>query len=200
MTKLTISPAMRAGFNAADKVAGLLGAVATIADMIKALGAEQTGMAELRAEIITGVIARDLYRDATLTAANVTKAQTVLAKAGKTRSEAESRAEANGRKIWSRAMKAAGLKSAHGNAGNANAGKGATAKPESARPESAQPVKVAPVAPDVMTRAALLQGVVDALATYASKGKAMPDVAAADIAAMVAARKLIDARLKIKFD
>jgi|GEM_PF-6550636 len=198
MTKVAISNAMRAGFNAADKAAGLIGAVATIADMIKALGPEQTGMASLRAEIITGVIARDLYRDATLTAANVTKAQAVLAKAGKVRTEAESRAEANGRKIWSRAMKAAGLKSAHGNAGNANAGKGA--KVESAKAETAKAVKVAPVTPDVMTRAALLQGATEALAVYISKAKTMTDVAAADIAAMVAARKLIDARLKIKFD
>lgn len=198
MSKVAISNAMRAGFNAADKAAGLIGAVATIADMIKSLGPEQTGMAVLRAEIITGVIARDLYRDATLTAANVTKAQAVLAKAGKVRTEAESRAEANGRKIWSRAMKAAGLKSSHGNAGNANAqSKGAK---DTAKPEAAKAVKVAPVAPDVMTRAALLQGATEALAVYISKAKTMTDVAAADIAAMVAARKLIDARLKIKFD
>lgn len=200
MTKVAISNTMRAGFNAANKAAGLVGAVATIADMIKALGPEQTGMAVLRVEIITGVIARDLYRNATLTAANVTKAQAVLAKAGKVRTEAESRAEANGRKIWSHALKAAGLKSSHGNAGNANAGKGATAKPKGDKPEAAKALKIAPVMPDVMTRAALLQGVADAIATYMSKGKAMPDVAAADIAAMVAARKLIDARLKIKFD
>ena len=59
--------------------------------------------------------------DAARANADVAKAQAVLAKAGKTRSEAEGRAETNGRKIWSRAMKAAGLKSNHGNAGNANA-------------------------------------------------------------------------------
>jgi len=199
MTKLTISNAMRAGFNAADMVAGAIGAVAAIADMIKALPANDTGLTALRADIITGVIARDLYAGASLTATNVAKAQAVLAKAGKTRSETEARAEANGRKIWSRAMKAAGRTSSHGNAGNANAGKAATGKTATpATGKAEKPAKLPVVTNDKMTRAAYLALVIDTLTTLESQGKACDDVETAAIKEIETLRAKMMARAKIE--
>ena len=117
MAKVIISEAMVAGFNAADAALAAKGTIALIADFIALLDeSDKEGLATLRGEIITGVIARDMFAGVTLTAANVTKAQAIILKAGKERTDTESRAEQNGRKIWSRAMKAAGRTSSHGNA------------------------------------------------------------------------------------
>lgn len=198
MAKVIISDAMVAGFNAADAALTAKGTIALIADYIALLDdGDKEGLATLRGEIITGVIARDMFAGVTLTAANVTKAQAIILKAGKERTDTESRAEQNGRKIWSRAMKAAGRTSSHGNAGNANAGKAATGK--AATPATpAKPAKLPAISNDKMTRGAYLALVSDTLTALVSQGKAIEDVEAAAIKELETTLAKMQARAKIE--